>query len=216
MPMSCAYHEMYLYDACRNLGELTEYAYEACHTPIDRALHYFVVSGYAARFEDGDPAVVSGLSGTELYCRSADACGDSMEKWPDALIRYDTDADYWIGYILAYFQWANSLSFQNIITVFTADDLLRMYPALHTASEEKAADTLLGLYRNRRSACLRLQEYRKRLGMTQAELARASGVNLRTLQQYESGAKRINKAAAESVIALADVLRCHPSDLMAK
>ena len=211
-----AYHEMYLFDACRNLGELTEYAFEACHTPIDRALHYFVVSGYAARFEDGDPAVVSGLSGTELYCRSADACGDSMEKWPDALVRYDTDADYWIGYILAYFQWVSCLSFRNIIGAVTASELLRMYPSLHTVSEEKAADTLLDLHRSRRPVGHNLWEYRKRLGMTQTELARASGVNLRTLQQYESGARRINKAAAESVIALADVLRCHPSDLMAK
>ncbi len=50
--------------------------------------------------------------------------------------------------------------------------------------------------------------------MTQAQLAADSGVNLRTLQQYESGAKSISKASAESVIALATVLHCRVEDLV--
>ena len=61
---------------------------------------------------------------------------------------------------------------------------------------------------------MRLSEYRKRLGMTQKQLSEASGVNLRTLQQYEAGSKDISKAAAESVISLAEVLRVSPRDLM--
>ena len=60
----------------------------------------------------------------------------------------------------------------------------------------------------------RLQEYRKRLGITQAVLAEKSGVNLRTLQQYEVGDKDIGKAAAGSVISLARVLHCEPEDLI--
>jgi len=67
---------------------------------------------------------------------------------------------------------------------------------------------------NSRNATNRLQAYRKGLGMTQAELAADSGVNLRTLQQYESGAKSISRASAESVIALATVLHCRVEDLV--
>ena len=62
--MSCAYRQIYLDDAMKNLGEMTEYAHDACGTDLDRTLKYFVISGYADRFGKGDPAVVSGMSGT--------------------------------------------------------------------------------------------------------------------------------------------------------
>ena len=210
--MNCAYNELYLFDAMRNLGEMTEYAHDACSTDIDRALQYMIISGYAARFQDGDPCVVSGMSGTELYQASAEMCGIHMETWPEALIRYDTDAVYWVGYILAYYQWSINRSFQNIMNVIKAADLMRMYPALHTASEEHALEVIEELYRSR-SEFSRLSEYRRRLGMTQAELAHRSDINLRTLQQYEIGAKDLRKAAAGTVLSLARVLNCAPVDL---
>ncbi|MBQ1628436.1 MAG: helix-turn-helix transcriptional regulator, partial [Treponema sp.] len=36
-------------------------------------------------------------------------------------------------------------------------------------------------------------------GLTQKELSELSGVNLRTLQQYETGAKDINMASGKSI-----------------
>ena len=81
------------------------------------------------------------------------------------------------------------------------------------SSEETAAEKIHELYL-KRTQFSRLQEYRKRLGYTQAKLAEKSGVNLRTLQQYEVGDKDINKAAAGSVIALAKVLHCEPEELL--
>jgi transcriptional regulator with XRE-family HTH domain len=88
-----------------------------------------------------------------------------------------------------------------------------MYPAYHTASEEKTADELEALLR-RRGGISRLQMYRKRLGMSQQELAERSGVNLRTLQEYEVGRKDVRRAAAETVLSLAGALWCSPSDLV--
>ena len=211
--MSNAYKEYYLFDAMRNLGEMTEYAHDACGVEPDRALAYFIISGFSERFENGDPRVVSGMSGTELYQASCIKCGMAKENWPKALVRYTTEAYYWIGYILAYYQWTVNLPFGKIISVVPASDLLRMYPALHTTSDDKAIETINELYLSRNQV-LRLQAYRKRIGLSQSELARRSGVNLRTLQQYESGAKSIKRASAESVIALADVLHCSPKDLI--
>jgi transcriptional regulator with XRE-family HTH domain len=88
-----------------------------------------------------------------------------------------------------------------------------MYTAYHTASEEKTADELEALLQ-RRDSISRLQLYRKRLGMTQQELAVRSGVNLRTLQEYESGRKNIRQAAAEKLLSLSTALWCSPSDLI--
>ena len=207
-----AYNKMYLSDAMMNLGELTEYAHDACGFDVDKALGMFVISGYADRFGKGDPMVVCGRSGTELFQDLCNKCGIQRE-WPKAIVKYSTEEYYWIGYILAYYQWFCNKSFSNIINVIKTKDLLNMYPALHTASEDKAVEVLMDLY-NSRNATNRLQAYRKGLGMTQAELAADSGVNLRTLQQYESGAKSISKASAESVIALATVLHCRVEDLV--
>lgn len=51
-----------------------------------------------------------------------------------------------------------------------------------------------------------LQKYRKAAGMTQLELAVASGVSLRTLQDYEQGRKPISQAAAVTVHRIAEAL----------
>ncbi|MBQ2578202.1 MAG: helix-turn-helix transcriptional regulator [Lachnospiraceae bacterium] len=56
--------------------------------------------------------------------------------------------------------------------------------------------------------------YRKLLGMSQRELAETSGVNIRTIQQYETGAKDINKASVQNVVAMARALHCDVEDLM--
>ena len=60
----------------------------------------------------------------------------------------------------------------------------------------------------------RLQAYRKALGLSQSQLAKESGINLRTLQQYEIGAKELNKASASTVLALTKTLKCDIEDLI--
>ena len=213
MSMSFAYSQLYLTDAMTNLGEMTEYAHYACNTDLDMTLSCFVISGYAGRFQVGDPEVVSGMSGTELYMAIMDKCGMGLNPYPAPLVRYDTDFYYWIGYILAYTQWFSGQAFKSITDAVKTEDFMRMYPALHTASEDRAAEEILKIRRERAMAS-RLQEYRKRLGFTQAELAEKSGVNLRTLQQYEVGDKDIAKASVGSVIALAKALHVEPESLI--
>ena len=147
-----AYKEIYLKDAMTNLGEMTEYAHDACGFDVDDALRMFVISGYADRFGKGDPSVVCGRSGTELFQDISDKCGIQRTDWPKAIVKYTTEEYYWIGYILAYFQWTYNKTFGNIIESIKAEDLLNMYPALHTASEDKAIEVIKDLYdcRNRK------------------------------------------------------------------
>lgn len=54
----------------------------------------------------------------------------------------------------------------------------------------------------------RLKFIREEKGMTQSELATRSGVNLRSIQNYEQGFKDINGARVTTVLALADALGC--------
>ena len=53
-----------------------------------------------------------------------------------------------------------------------------------------------------------LKEMRELRQMSQSDLAKASGVNVRIIQHYEQGFRDINKASVETVLKLADALEC--------
>ncbi len=114
--------------------------------------------------------------------------------------------------MLAYYQWTTADSFCGINSKIHLSDILRLYPALHTASEEKGIE-IISERTEEGNMISRLQAYRKRLGLSQRQLADLSGVNLRTLQQYEIGDKDIKKASAEKVLSLSKVLLCRPNEL---
>lgn len=213
--MNYAYSEIYLSDALMNMGEFIEFASENHPESVDEILHSFIISGYASRWDKGDPRVLSGMSGTELYFAVQRACGLACDEDKiKALTRYDTGPAYWCGYILAYFHFRSRHPFSEIINTIDYDYLLSVYPAFHTASDEKCFVEISRYFNAAYSQTSRLQAYRKMIGMTQRQLAEESGVNLRTLQQYEIGDKDIKKAAAEKVLSLSDVLHVSPEALL--
>ena len=59
-----------------------------------------------------------------------------------------------------------------------------------------------------------LKRIRTAYGLTQAELAKRSGVSLRSIQMYEQRNKDINKASVLTVHSLAKVLGCTIEDLI--
>lgn len=61
-----------------------------------------------------------------------------------------------------------------------------------------------------------LQKIRLQRGLSQSQLAKASGVKLRCIQHWEQGDRNINKAAVDSVLSMANSLGCKITDLMEK
>ena len=59
-----------------------------------------------------------------------------------------------------------------------------------------------------------LKQMRIKNGLSQSGLSKASGVPLRTIQQYEQRQKDLAKARAEYLIALSRALNCDPSRLI--
>ena len=55
---------------------------------------------------------------------------------------------------------------------------------------------------------------RRMIGYTQRLLAEKSGVNIRLIQQYESKARDINKAAAGTLWLLSKALQCRIEDII--
>lgn len=210
--MTPAYAEEYLNDSMKNLGEAFDYAVNVCNIDIETFMGLFIASGFADMFGKGVPKVVSGLSGTELVMEVVNKAGQ-FYSFPKPQTEYDYSPEYWCGWILAYYQWKTGRTFKDIEVNISVTEILKMYPTLHEASEEKFVDTANAIIL-RRNNTTRLQRQRKQCGLTQKELAEKSGVKLRTLQQYEMKAKDINKASVSTILALASVLSCKIEDLM--
>ena len=210
--MTHAYAEEYLSDAMANLGEALDYAVNACLLDIDEFMDLFIASGYGGSFGKGNPKYVSGISGTELVMEIVGKSGKRM-SFPEPQTEYDCSPEYWCGWILAYYQWATGRSFKDIHDNMSMNEVRKLYGTLHEAAEEKFVDTVNAIIQ-RKNAPSKLQQQRKRCGYSQKELAEKSGVNLRTLQQYELKTKDINKASVQTVLALANVLGCRVEDLM--
>jgi transcriptional regulator with XRE-family HTH domain len=90
-----------------------------------------------------------------------------------------------------------------------------MYYTLHEADISKFADVMDGRIREFFPET-NLKRIRTAYGCTQAELAKRSGVSLRSIQMYEQRNKDINKASVESVHRMAKVLGCTIEDLIEK
>lgn len=59
-----------------------------------------------------------------------------------------------------------------------------------------------------------LTRQRNKAGMSQSLAAKAAGMSLRSLQNYDCGHRAINKASAIVVLRLADALGCEVRDIL--
>lgn len=149
-----AYDNQYLDDAMKCLGEAMDYAANGCQINMDEFLNLFIGTGYAEQFAAGVPKYVSGVSGTELVMDVLTKSGTDMD-FPQAQIDYDYSPQYWCGWILAYYQWYTGRSFKEIQKHITMQEIEKLYPTLHEASEKKFVDTVNRMIRKRtrRPAC---------------------------------------------------------------
>ena len=113
---------------------------------------------------------------------------------------------------MAYYQWYSTRTFLNITSIISFVELEKLYSTLHEASEQKCIDVIESRIREKEEE-KRLQKLRRLCGYSQRLLAEKSGVNLRTLQQYEIGAKDINNASFKTVMALSRALGCDVEEL---
>lgn len=210
--MMHAYDEMYLDDAMKNLGEAFDYAATVLNMPMDDFLDMFIISGIGKQFSSGMPKFVSGLSGTELVWEVMYRTGKSID-FPAPKTEYDYAAEYWCGWILAFYQWHTGKSFKDIKKYLPMSEIYKLYPTLHEASEEKFIDVANSIL-ERKNLPIKLQSIRKSIGLSQKQLSEKSGVTLRMIQQYEQRAKDINKATASNLFALAQALGCKAEDLL--
>ena len=205
-----AYAETYLARAMKNLGEAFDYAINACGIGAGDFVARFKASGLAGEWEDGSARVLAGLSGIEVV-REAYRLTGSERKWSEPKKTFELSAEYWAGWVLAYYQWWSARSFDEIFVKVSFDEVVGMYPVMHEASEARFVDRMEEEFAGSGS---RLKMWREGKGFSQSELERASGVKIRNIRLYEQHPESIAKAEFRTVKALAKALGCRTDDLV--
>ena len=109
-----AYNELYLDDAMANLGDMVEYAVCTLGYAPDDFFGWFISSGIASKFENGNPKYVAGMSGVELADAVLAAVNMQSERRHQPYLS-SKGREYWAGWILAYYQWETNRRFSDMV-----------------------------------------------------------------------------------------------------
>ena len=209
--MTHAYDEIYLDDAMDNLGTAVEYAVLNCKIDGQAFLDLFIASGLAEEFGRGNVKYISGMSGIELARLTLALCGMCIAASTD-VEHTNYSPEYWCGWILSYYQWYTGKSFAVICKKISFSSLMDVYGVLHEADPSKAVEVFGRLMTQTRESNLAI--LRKRKGLSQSQLARLSGVSIRSIQLFEQRRSNINNAQYNHLSAIAKVLGCDIEELL--
>lgn len=209
-----AYQEINLSSAQAALGDAFDYAINVCNISGADFVKLFAASTVSKRLENGEPAYLSGKSGIEIVLDIVlETTGRQLEATQQE--RMERSREYWIGWAIAYYQWYSDRKYSEIFQALSFSDMQKLCTTLHEADISKFVETADRLMREH-FADTNLKRIRTSYGCTQAELARRSGVGLRSIQMYEQRNKDINRASVEAVYRLSKVLGCSIEDLIEK
>ena len=209
-----AYPESYLNKTQALLGDAFDYAINVLKLDGSTFVKMFIGSSVSKRIELGEPSYLQGKSGIDMVVDVVEeATGSAPQIMPQD--RMERSAAYWVGWAIAYYQWHSDRKYSEIFAAIPFEELLNLYPALHEADISKFVEIANKQLRERFPET-NLKRIRQMYGCSQAELAKRSGVGLRSIQMYEQRNKDINKASVEAVYRLAKILGCSVEDLIEK
>lgn len=212
--MTHAYSESYLSDAKDRLSQFFDYLINDCGMKADWVASIFLSSGYAEQFERGNPAILAGMSGIEL-ARVVVEATYKKKKLPEPRYSEGLSPEYWAGWALAEYQWYSGKRFRDIFEHVKLSEIIPMYSVYHEMDVSKFIETMDERCSTGLPEC-RLKKLRESRGLSQAELAKTSGVSLRSIQMYEQRVNDIDKAQAQTIYKLSRVIGCAMEDLLEK
>jgi len=200
--MTRAYDRSYLQRAQKSLGRMLDFACHELDLPAADFWTTFLSSGVAARFASGESRLLAGMSGIELAYEVLDRAGTRYRRVAHPVCADEKTPEYWAGWVLAYYQWQRAMAFDEIEAIVPIGDVIAMYSPFHEMDISQFVDELDRRYRVTHPDS-RLKEVRLRSGLSQGQLAEASGISVRTIQELEQRRKDINKAQLDTMIPLA-------------
>lgn len=194
------------------LGDAFDFAIREAGIPGDDFARLFVQSMICRKLENGEPRYLIGKSGIELAAEVLEETAGWVAI-PEPRECYDRSPEYWCGWAACYYQWLTAVPYREVFRIACYDEIRGMYEVLHEADVRRFADAM----EQRRRLQIwetNLRRIRRSGGYSQSELARASGVSLRSIQMYEQRNKDINKAQGMTILQLARTLGCRMEDLL--
>ena len=203
--MTNAYDKSYLPRAQKTLGRMLDFA---CHGLSYSAKDFwtrFLQSGVAAAFGNGESRLIAGMSGIELAYEVLDRCGKKYKRPADPLCSDEKSPEYWAAWALAQYQWLRGLTFSEIDSFASIDDIIEMYSPYHEMDISQFDDELDRIYRKAHPES-NLKRLRTQANLSQSELADFANISIRTIQELEQGRKDINKAQIDTLLPIATAL----------
>lgn len=212
-----SYSDIYVDGVSNNVGTMLEYAFRCEFDPFV-VWKMFVSSDVAYQIEKGNPRFLTGYSGRDYLDIVINTSPLRKEsKHLSILLKEDKPFSfneyYWAGEMIARFQQRTGITFFEIEKRLPLTKVISMYTTLHEADIEKffeEADKYIGRVKEETN----LKRIRIASGMSQSQLAKESGVLLRSIQMYEQRRNDINKASIDNVYKLSKALGCNIKDLM--
>lgn len=244
--MTHAYDEILLDRASDTLGRMLDYSAYSLHYDAGAMMDLFIASGAAALFERGDIRTITGMSGVELAYEVMERSGIAFQRaqprhtkglspeyWcGHALARIQWTTGLTFHQILSSFPPAAFISsygnkrfaFLDALPLdISAEERSSKIRSFGRQFSDDAVSTFVSAFTVSRmdtgdgkGAVSPLKMMRIKNGLSQSGLAKASGIPVRTIQQYEQGQKDLSKARAEYLIALSRALSCDPALLITK
>jgi len=207
-----AYDEVYLERARMGMAHMLDYAVHDLGYDLTDFFNRFLGSDICKKFERGQADVVAGMSGREMVYHILQISPDEMELKIDRVDMHQSP-EYWLGWVLAYYQWYSRMHFSKIVECVPIRHLRQMYSKYHEMDILHFVERMDQVCHEERTMT-RLKAYRLMAGLSQKELAEKTEVPIRTIQQYEQRQKNINKAQVEYLIHFSKALYCEPEDLL--
>ena len=177
----CLKEGLYVEDIRERLGAYFDYAVTWLGISGQEAARLLVQSGLARELEVQNPRFAVGMSGYELLSWAYEQCG--LGELPSDPKSDVLSRDYWLGYMIAYFQCMTGWEYRRIFETVSYADLREMYYSTQNLSEDEYVSEVLDVLREH-SAQTRLATLRKASGWTQSQLAQRTGISYRAIQQY--------------------------------
>jgi len=196
--MISSYDKEYKEHAVKNFAGATDYALRIKKESEENFFSLFIEGGVAEGFERGEAEILT-LPAVALYERITGKRAD---------IEYNslyTSPEYTAAELLAEFQYSSSRSFYEILALVPFSHII--------AFEGREEDMSAEFFKRLKGKRTNLEYLRASLGLSQAELASLSGVDIRSIQTYEQRRNDIFKAQYNILNALAKALYCTVDEL---
>ena len=167
--MICTYDKNYVERARIVMAHMLDYAVHGLHYELEDFFLRFIVSDICPKFERGQASVIAGRSGTEIVYEVLNMEPEMVETRED-YVAVGKSPEYWLGWSLAYYQWHSGLRFFEIVRQIPIQDIREMYWKYHEMDIQHFVERMDRIC-HQANMETRLKAYRKRIGLSQRDLA---------------------------------------------